>query len=272
MELIKFPIEILSSCIKYFDCETVIKFWLAACSCPLHALLLWPMLDDLVTKGLVSGNRELDDTSLLDYLAVPSSTETNIRHQTRSLSRRLVMLEYSRKLPNVIWCGRVEFKDPRSPDWSSQHASVVLKAPQCFNANWLQRFRDEFSESIKMSSQLYNFVPIPPFGRLVGITSKDRTTLQDIRKCLEQHDQVMTLRYPSRNLILRVISPEQSSRRLSAFPGARTKFTTFEEGLLCCWEVRCDWEEAIAQETFDAIFHTLFNFQKLKYSSDTISI
>lgn len=264
VNLAKCPIELLERSLEYLDCESIVKFWLAVCSCDQHKSHVWPMLDALINQR----TKELKVLCLEDSGHSPTTDEKMMMtagQQTRSLSRRLVVLEYSQTLQHTIWCGRVVFKDPLLPDWSSQSASVALKTSTNWNIHTMQQFQAEFCKEIQLSSQLYNFVPVQPFGELIGITPKDQATLRDIRHRLEQRDQVMTLRYPNPNVILRIISPEQASQRLSAFPRLRDRFDTFPQGLLCCWEVRSDWDVVETLDSnikFDAIFHSLDSYRK----------
>jgi hypothetical protein len=96
---------------------------------------------------------------------------------------------------------------------------------------------------VELRSQLYNFVPVKPFGRLKGVTQQDQEIIQRVRSELEETNQVMTLRFTQMKIILRIISPAQAHRRLATFPGLLQKFENFSDGLLCCWEVSERWED-----------------------------
>jgi hypothetical protein len=199
--------------------------------------------------------------------------------RTRYLSQRLTALDFCECIPDVIWCGHMEFKDPMLPDWSAQHAGVVLRSidDDENNNSWrlhsLHGWRSAFPIfAIKLVSQSYNFIPIRPRGRLCGLTEQDRATIRDIRRRLESRDQVMTLRYRNDDgFILRIISPEQAKRRLSSFfsstgrsnQDAAASFESFSEGLLCCWEYPSDDDSPVTKEAqFESLFSTLRSYKQ----------
>ncbi|KAL3931199.1 MAG: hypothetical protein SGBAC_011422 [Bacillariaceae sp.] len=105
----------------------------------------------------------------------------------------------------------------------------------------------EWLEVVPLRSQPYNFVPIPPYGRLQGISQQDKSIVQQIRLALEESDQVMTLIVRNSRLILRIISPQQARRRLSAFPSLSGNIEQLgaTEGLMCCWERTELWEDEL---------------------------
>jgi hypothetical protein len=203
--------------------------------------------------------------------------------RTRTLSQRLTALDFCECIPDVIWCGHMEFQDPMLPDWSAQHARVLLRSigDDENNSSWslrsLHGWRSAFPISaIKLVSQTYNFIPIRPRGRLCGLTEQDRATIRAIRRRLESRDQVMTLRYPHYDgFILRIISPEQAKLRLASFSNstsnrrnqdaaAASGFESFSEGLLCCWEYPSDDDDSpvTKEDQFESVFSTLRSYKQ----------
>ena len=285
MDLLKFPPEIMELLLHYFfDCTMIGKFWQAICSCHKHRIALWPLVNSVVGKRSGSYCRDgvqVRYTELGDHASVLV--------QSRLLSERLIILDYCEQIPDVLWCGHVEFKDPLLPYWSIQKATVVLESQECWKIEHLNSWDSNFhDETIQLVSQAYNFVPIRPRGRMYGLTKSDRQVIQNIRQRIEQRDQVFTLRFRNKNssssirsqknLILRVISPEQADRRLSApLMSTRTglawkyTFESFEEGLLCCWESSEDDEEVTLtrETTICAMQNTLSSYRKHKYMSNT---
>ena len=223
-----------------------------------------------------------DELNNSNTIMTPGSSSTLLdqrKYQTRRLLQRLKLVEYQERLPGVLWSGRMEFSVPREMRFFQEErltASVKLccygesiggGSEGCKMTNlddvggcdkemnawsfvnlrsWNTCF-PEWLHVVQLRSQPYNFVPIPPYGRLQGISAKDKIAIQRVRSVLEESDQVMTLIVRNNRLILRIISPQQARRRLEAFPSMASKFEqlTKTEGLLCCWERTERWEDEL---------------------------
>ncbi|CAJ1947195.1 unnamed protein product [Cylindrotheca closterium] len=141
--------------------------------------------------------------------------------------------------------GRTSFQGKPTPD-----AGGCEKEMQAWSFVNLRAWNTCFPEwlsVVQLRSQRYNFVPIPPYGRLQGISDQDKAIIQRVRLTLEESDHVMTLIVRNNRMILRIISPNQARRRLQAFPSLSNKFQQLAatEGLLCCWERTELWEDEL---------------------------
>jgi hypothetical protein len=260
LDLTIYPAEILNSILLlYCDHRDLLNLWLAVCGCNQHVAILWPLLQRLTEKRLdvlIQDRRQpLKECSILELEEEETNnnhaTTTRIttelrRQQTRSLSERLLLIDYGQHLHSVIWCGRMEFSIPRHLRFHDKLEACVKLC--CDDENWsfqaMHAWNIHFPPSIpivELRSQLYNFVPVPPFGRLKGVTRQDQEIIQRVRSELEETNQVMTLRFTQMKIILRIISPDQARRR--SFPGLLQKFENFSDGLLCCWEISDRWED-----------------------------
>ena len=308
--------DILESILlTYCDSNSLAKFWQALAASNAYrqtAFDLFLRILELRFRRLpTSKSKEVLLQSYINNAAYEQSLQqqqTSACTLTRHINLRISTYEFCKSIPNVVWCGHMEFKDPLLPDWSTQHAKVVLYAEEdtataattttttptaaattssttttgennshgdidndnstssnASNTNWklchVKKWRHAFPVGTKLISQMYNFVPVQPRGRLCGITESDKVTLQDISKRLESRDQVMTLRYRNDDgLILRMISPEQARRRLAIFSNANLpgnnsiafRNNSSEDGLVCCWE-SLDEEDTTNDITSSAI-------------------
>jgi hypothetical protein len=247
VELLGLPKDVLESILLlYCDSKSLAKLWQALASNKQCSNRGWSLLAKVIEVRLRRLPPSESKEALLPYVSQNEMHhEWTLAMQTRHMSLRISALEYCTTIPNVLWCGHMEFKDPMLPDWSTQHVRVVLCTDENWNLNDLYGWRSAFPVGTKLVSQMYNFVPVKPRGRLCGVSKEDAETLQDIRLRLENRDQVMTLRYRNDDgFIIRIISPEQANRRLAPFPNQAGLFNSFPDGLLCCWENPWDSPEA----------------------------
>lgn len=278
------PREIIQNILSlYCDCKSIALFWQAFSVSQIHSSGICDLLDNAVGDRFRNLDESIEDSKerILSCISPPGQVEpselqTNPkvkvrRMQTRYLSQRLTALDYCEQIPNIIWCGLMEFKDPMLPDWSAQHAQVVLlpddggRYTNAWTIRNIHGWSSSFPIQIKLVSQNYNFIPIPPRGRIFGISNEDKETIRDIRRRLESRDQVMTLRYRNDDgFILRIVSPEQARQRLSSF-FLHSDFETFPEGLLCSWEYPSgedDYSPLAKEDLLKSVFHNLSNYKK----------
>lgn len=137
-------------------------------------------------------------------------------------------------------------------------------------------------DTIKLIAESYNFLPTPPIGRLVGVTVKDQEIVNNMSLRLADQDTVAILSpahraVSSRNRYLdsvRIISRSQAQHRISRMPslpfafyvkGATTNgsnsaavggediHVTHGEDLLCCWQYRDLFENAVVTTAQECI-------------------
>lgn len=237
------PEEILRYLLTgYCDYRDLENLWHAVSSSnQQQAGFFWDILNRVIEMRL-----ENSTTRRSDLPEIAESLLLGLKSKERSvaLRQRLNILMYSEQLSGVLWCGCMEFKDPLMPDWSARTVKVVLR---CDEDNWswyhAVGWNHSFSQhTIKLASQLYNFVPVRPRGQIFGVNPEDQAVIQDVSRQLLSRDQVMTLRFGCANgFILRIISPAQAHQRLARFgraarsPGIST-FETSAEALVCSWE------------------------------------
>lgn len=251
--LTEYPSELLEIIVaSYCNRQDTLSLWFAVSGCSHHAAFLWPILDRICNYRLRAVAQQKHWSKLKTCLSdfdKPCKALDERKQQTRSVSERLLLSDYSRELYGVVWCGRMEFSIPRHLRF---HDKVEANVKLCcsddlswtFEAmrTWGENFPPSLSP-VQIRSQMYNFVPIRPFGQLQGVSQKDKDVVARVRSELEETDQVMTLHFTQMKIILRIISPAQAHRRLAAFPGLLKQFSGFSEGLLCCWEVVARWED-----------------------------
>eukprot|EP00980_Cylindrotheca_fusiformis_P017368 scaffold5392_cov107-Cylindrotheca_fusiformis.AAC.1 len=257
-----YPEEILESfLLPYCGRQELLNIWYAICGCNKHMSILWPILNRLTEKRLraISGESWVQSLQLLplEKEAGPPKTTLEIRRkQSLFLSERLVIIEYAeeKELKNVLWCGRLEISSP-SQQQQQQYHHFEKKNPLQARVQLLVGSDEWDFETmhawnchlrfpiIELRSQVYNFVPVRPFGRFMGMTPDDQEIVQQIRLELEATNEVLTLRFTQLKIILRIISPDQAQERLASFPTLRDRFETFSTGLLCCWEITEAWDD-----------------------------
>ena len=296
------PREILHSVLsRYCDCQSLALFWLSI-SCHQPCMnSIYNLLNDVVDERrrlyqTTTERRHNDDRNndkererVFSCLPPLSSTTTvvpssnNHHHhqqqpyhyhrsiQTRLLSHHLMALDYCERMRDVIWCGYMEFNDPMLPDWSAEHASVLLVANSndsndggAWSLENMHSWSSCFPIQAKLVSRTYNFIPIGPRAQIQGVSEQDKETIRIVRRRLEARDQVMTLRFPNEDgFVLRIISPEQAKRRLASFFQQRQHFESFPEGLLCSWEYPSELETPTPKDKlFQSIVRTLWNYRR----------
>lgn len=284
LDLTRYPVEILENfLLLYLDRQDLWKLWLAVCGCEQHVEIVWPHLEQLTEQRLENQASRNGAASLIRILLdketsnpideyADTTTETRIsrrlRQQTRSLSERLLLMEYGQTLNSVIWCGRMKFAMPAHLRFQDKlEARVKLYSDENWSFQAMHAWNCHFPPSIpivQLRSCVYNFVPVKPSGRLLGVTKQDEEVIQRIRLELEATNQVMALRFTQINIILRIISPNQVQDRLRSFPGLAQQFETFPTGLLCCWEIDQRWEDERTisrQEKLHALASTVNRYQ-----------
>lgn len=172
----------------------------------------------------------------------------------RAFDVQLCLMTYVERLQNILWCGRIEFRDSSMPYQSARTANIVVMS-DTDGWSWTHAYNwnRAFPGAIKVSSQLYNFVPVKPRGHMIGVTTQDREILQSVSSQLQAFDHVMALRFEnSPGFILRIVSPEQARQRLARF-GTRmvAAFSTFPNSLVCSWE--CHSQNLLSMSDLDKI-------------------
>ena len=97
---------------------------------------------------------------------------------------------------------------------------------------------------IRTRAQPYNFVPVPPYGRVYGRTPRDEERLLEISRYLARHNLVLVKSATAgEGFILRILSTEQARQRLETRFGDRYRppdSWIVEDpsyiGLVCSWE------------------------------------
>lgn len=240
---VSLPIDIFHRILScYCECDELGSFWLAVSADKMHAFLFWQLFCRVLKERLIKASRHTVVGHTVDTLETSLSNreftaDIALRHQI--ITRSLRMLEYRERLDGVIWCGYMEFNDPLLPDWSAETVKVVVRS-EANTQSWQDMFSWNacFSHTIKLCSQLYNFVPVRPRGQVFAVNEADKQTLRDISNRLEGRDQVMTLRFPNKQgFILRLVSPQQARQRLSRFQGSPlADFNISPDALVCSWE------------------------------------
>jgi len=246
---------------QYCDASMFENLWYAASSSDKGCVnQFWQLLNQVVDLRI----KRRSSTSCcgdqdLPRLASTALVRSDFNDPHRTFRQRLIVLKYSEQLPGVIWCGYVEFKDPMMPEWSAQTARVVLRCDEAKNSwNWTHAvaWNQCFSQAtVKLVSQMYNFVPVRPRGQLFGVTTEDQAILAGVSRKLHSRDQVMTLRFGNTDgFILRVVSPAQAHQRLGRlFGGSGGEISrpmtqalkTSPEALVCSWECQYDGPDTV---------------------------
>jgi hypothetical protein len=231
--------QILTSYCDYSDLENI---WRAVSANRQQAELFWDLLNQVLDLRIAKSARSTELINIADSLLV----DLEPRKRNFAFRQRLNILSYTERLGGVLWCGHMEFKDPLMPDWRARTVKVVLR---CDEENWSWNHAvgwDRcFSRTIKLVSQLYNFIPVRPRGEIFGVTPQDQEIIQEVSRQLQSRDQVMTLRFGNANgFILRIISPSQAQQRLARFAGnPLASFDTSADALVCSWECPPMWED-----------------------------
>jgi hypothetical protein len=188
---------------------------------------------------------------------------------------RGIQVQPNRLVEAPIWCGRIQVAmwKQRGRFHGFQQvllgANVILLSPL-----WGQRRHFEAWESlsrsvrhphrdddgntinqadpatmatITMIADPYNFTPVPPIGRLVGLRQSDRETLKSISSTLQDQDTVAILRplhdcAPIEMRLVLAVSRSQARERsrVTAFPccyyARGTGEDCYQDDLICCWQ------------------------------------
>ena len=263
------PDEILCRILSsYCDCEALRSFWQALSVDKGNAHRFWNVFSGVLRERLrnvsqlTTGNQTA--SSHLETCLLESQHEMDSLSRNRLVAQCLTVLDYEERLGGVIWCGYMEFKDPLLPDWSAETIKVILRYEENqSNRSDLVGWNTCFSHTIKLCSQLYNFVPVRPRGQIFAVNDTDRQTLKDISSQLESRDQVMTLRFPNRHgFILRIVSPRQAQHRLARFRGSpQANFQLSPDSLVCSWESNLE-HPATTEQQLESISRILLNYDK----------
>ena len=180
-----------------------------------------------------------------------------------------------------VWCGHMEFSalSPNNISGEKTRIEVVLQSSSC---SWTRKALCEWNKtsdafSFRSNSlskehihkrdqrliclsqpQPYNFVPIPPYGRILGKSWKSQQELKRIGEYLDAHDLVITLpdsiattfgssgtcsgrrrsinRQHQGRMIVRIISPNQARERVRRRLGTSSYRPP-------------DWNEVVAAES-----------------------
>ncbi len=230
------PQEILQHILSDFcDQRTLENLWFAISCNHRISSRFWHLLNQVIDKRIARQTQSEDFCKIADSLLRGSVR----RNRDQVLHQRLNVLTYCEQSLGILWCGYLEFKDPLLPDWSAQTAKVVLQCDED-RWNWAHAvgWNHSFTHTIKLVSQMYNFVPVTPRGQIFGVTVEDRAIIHEVSRQLQARDQVMTLRFGNMDgFILRVISPLQAHQRLAKFKGSSiAHFQTSSNALVCSWE------------------------------------
>ena len=142
---------------------------------------------------------------------------------------------------------------------------------------------DDSIDTIQLIAESYNFLPTPPMGRLVGITTEDQGIINIMAHRMADQDTVAILSpahrsVESRNRYIdsvRIISRSQAQQRISRMPSLPFSFyvkgnnahynknqfasgdedLSFAQGeeLLCCWQYRDLFANAVVTTAQDCI-------------------
>jgi hypothetical protein len=158
---------------------------------------------------------------------------------TQQISRTCFTIDYFENIPlNVVWCGKLSFRDPRCDQASGWvHEEEVNVALFVDPYKWIcncdiplgcylpqlstRRTGCNDFTARDMILQNYNFVPIAPHGRIVGITAVDRSKLRRVSQLMNRLDLVGTLpcsyhdrRSGAGSLVCRMMSFAQAQTRI----------------------------------------------------------
>ena len=196
------------------------------------------------------------------------------------ISRYCALVDYFEQLRHVLWCGTLEFHGNGLSE-TLRRANTVLRSPPCCTpvalSQWHTSFRHTSScrPMIKLQARQYNFIPVPPYGQIMGATPNDQDIVNDIGRHLEAQNQVLTLSSPSQEegFILRVISPAQARQRLGKFgTGYRPKDSWVVEnpieGLVCSWEYPPESDDdsnplPTTKNVIRSILHVVKNWEQI---------
>jgi hypothetical protein len=193
--------------------------------------------------------------------------ETSIANH---ISRLCGLLDYFEQLQHVLWCGKIEFSANGLAE-KLRSASTVLLSPPCCSPVALTQWHRFHHSPIKLQARYYNFIPVPPYGQLIGATREDQDILKEIGWQMEAQNQVLTLS-TDEGFILRATSPSQARQRLGRFgPGYRPKDSWIvedpTEGLICSWEYPTESDSNPLPNTNDiiqSILHVVKNWEQIR--------
>ena len=186
-----------------------------------------------------------------------------------------------------VWCGTMDFPSLTSSNSMSGERTQISVIVQASHCSWTRKAlcgwcetANAFSYSLNNSScekpptdeqspniirlsqpQPYNFVPIPPYGRILGKSPESQEALKRIGEYLEAHDLVITLpdlvpttiqsvttcsgrrrtinrqHSQQRRLIVRIISPNQARDRVRRRLGASYRPPDWDDVVGDCREL-----------------------------------
>ena len=231
------PREILRNVLSsYCDDQTLNNVWEAFSTSRQLADNFWILLNQVVDDRIAS--QALQDQGF-DAITVGPQWDLVTSHRNRVFRQRTAILKYCEKYIGVLWCGYMEFTNPLLPEGRTQTAKVMLRCDQgCWNWGHTVAWNHCFRSTVRLVSQIYNFVPIRPRGHIIGVTLHDQAILDNVSRMLQARDQVMTMRFAnSQGFILRIISPLQAQHRLARFGwNASTCLGPVTSALICSWE------------------------------------
>lgn len=220
----------------YCDCQTLNNAWEAFSSNKRLADNFWILLNDAIDDRTA---RQPFPDEAFDAIAGSPPWDLVTTHRNRIFRQRTTVLKYCEDHVGVLWCGQMEFMDPLIAEGRTQTAKVILRCDQGYwNWEYVVAWNNCFPSTIKLVSQIYNFVPIRPRGQILGVTPQDQAVIHSVSQTLQARDQVMTIRFPnSQGFILRILSPSQARHRLARFGwNSSTDLDTVASALICSWE------------------------------------
>jgi hypothetical protein len=244
--------------VRYCDGYTLNQFWLAVVSCksPWDSRNANETFQDvcrIVLRKCLARRRQqivnecervceyVPRIYSFIYYHLLGDEDMGITRFNRQISRMCFMIDYCERIPlNVVWCGKLSFRDPRHEQNTGlvqeEEVKVALFVDprqwigscgnftsSCFSPQSRSAGADSDggTTATVMILQNYNFVPIAPHGRIVGITTADRSALQRLSHLMNRCDLVGTLpssyrdrRTGAGSFVCRMISFAQAQRRI----------------------------------------------------------
>ena len=265
--LFRLPPELLMLILsRYCSGKSLSTFWLALAGSQEFRKKAWSLVQKAVAVRVFRVNcwSQWNESCLKSFLP---------RGEFGSLSPACIALDYFEELSGVLWCGWMEFdidryRDPRN----LRRARVLVYSPPCWKPLALAEWNTFAGNYLPLEAQLYNFVPIPPYGQLIGITKDDKAVLSHVSRYLQSQNQVLTVRSSCRrrSFILRVIGPEQARERLARFGSKYRPSNSWiiekpEEGLVCSWEYPPEIEPS-GEQVLESMKCILTNYHQARDS------
>jgi hypothetical protein len=181
-------------------------------------------------KNLIEKNRELlhkdhVDDLLLDRVLCEfdmqregakknlEDSSVSLSNEYRLFSDACFAMDYAERMPlNIVWCGTLNVRDPSVSRLLHQSAGLleqgikvmVVMDPIVWSLRHVRAWNPSFKSDVTASSstsdepteiilQHYNFLPMSPQGRVIGVTKADRLALRRISERMKRDNLVGTL-------------------------------------------------------------------------------